>query len=107
MIGDQVGSALAVYRSSLAMLGKKEGKTQPNSIPFPFYLLFILCLFFWQIMLSRLLTKSHYRIRICIEVKCWALQRIPIATNELIEGNTKCRNLKKLTCIGTLRQVFI
>ncbi len=25
----------------------------------------------------------------------------------LIEGNAKCRHLKKLTCKGTLRQVFI
>ncbi len=26
---------------------------------------------------------------------------------KIIEGNAKCRHLKKLTCKGTLRQVFL
>jgi hypothetical protein len=36
-----------------------------------------------------------------------SLEGIPHIKIRLIEGNSKCRHLKKLTCEGTLRQVFI
>jgi hypothetical protein len=39
----------------------------------------------------------------------WDICFMPTAVenNKLIEGNAKCRHLKKLACKGTLRQVFI
>jgi hypothetical protein len=40
----------------------------------------------------------------CLKVK----SRIRLSPKiRLIDGNAKCRRLKKLTCKGTLRQVFI
>ncbi len=35
------------------------------------------------------------------------MERPDLRKIKLIEGNAKCRHLKKLTCEGTLRQVFI
>ncbi len=43
----------------------------------------------------------------CTTVLYWGSLRLHCRNIRLIEGNAKCRHLKKLTYKGTLRQVFI
>ncbi len=38
---------------------------------------------------------------------CISAHRLPRRKKRLIEGNAKCHHLTKITCKGTLRQVFI
>jgi hypothetical protein len=51
--------------------------------------------------------KGTKVLKFLCSIRCLGFLVHPRRKIRLIEGNTKFRHLKKLTCKGTLRQVFI
>jgi hypothetical protein len=67
---------------------------------------FFICNFF-QFLVIKALDPYWIRIRIAFQPKMLDSDEMNSDPHTCVEGNAKCRHLKKLTCKGTSRQVFL